>query len=78
MKQEKEERYKEYQETYAEQLKLLGFIASLEKDNFHIGESEQVSNRQKRRAKKLTKINDKDIKKYKKILATMAPVPEFK
>ena len=78
MKQEKEARLKEHNETYAEQLRLMGFIESLEKDNFHIGESEIVTGRQKRRAKKLTKINDKDIKKYKKILSTMPPVPEFK
>ena len=78
MKQEKEERYKEYCETYSEQLRLQGYIESLEKDNFHIKETEAVTNRQKRRARKLTKINNKDITKYKKILATMPALPEFK
>lgn len=78
MKQEKDARYKEYCETYAEQLQLLKFIASLEKDNEHIKDTEITSNRAKRRQKKLTKINDKDIKKYKKTLSLMPPVPEFK
>jgi len=74
----KEARYEEYCEAYAEQLRLLGFIKSLEADNEHIRDSEIVTNRQKRRAKKLIKINDKDIKKYNKVLSTMPEVPPFK
>jgi len=78
MKQEKDARYEEYCETYAQQLQLQGFINSLEKDNGHIKDSTIVTNRQKRRARKLTKINDKDIKKYKKLLEKLPPVPPFK
>ena len=78
MKQEKDARYKEYCETYAEQLQLLGYIKSLEKDNGHLRETTTTTNREARRVKKLIKINDKDIKKYNKALSKMPPVPEFK
>jgi len=78
MKQEKDARYKQYCEEYAEQLQLLGYIASLEKDNEHIGLATITTNREKRRQKKLIKINNKDIKKYNKALGLMPPVPPFK
>jgi hypothetical protein len=78
MKREKEARQEEYNDTYAEQLKLQGYIASLEKDNGNISDAAITTNREKRRARKLTKINDKDIKKYRKILSTLPPVPPFK
>ena len=80
MKQEKDARYKEYCETYADQLQLLGYISSLEKDNENIRETikSATTNRVKRHNKKLIKINDKDIKRYNKALSQMPPVPEFK
>jgi len=78
MKSEKDARYKEYCETYAEQLRLLGYIDSLEKDNEYINGINVTTGREKRRAKKLTKINDKDIKLYRKILSHMPEVPPFK
>ena len=80
MKAEKDARYKEYCETYAEQLRLQGYIQSLEKDNGHMvdKEAEGISKRGKRQIRKVTKINNKDIAKYKKILSKMPPLPEFK
>jgi len=80
MKREKEERYKEYCETYADQLTLMGYIRSLERDNEHLVDkvAEGTNNRGKRYAKRITKINNKDIERYKKILSKMPPVPEFK
>ena len=78
MKAEKDARYKEYCETYAEQLRLQGYIDSLEKDNEHNRLTTITTNRQKRLIKKFIKINDKDIKKYKKALRLMPPLPEFK
>lgn len=79
-KAEKQKRYEEHCEKYAEQLRLLGYISSLERDNESIRDSVNIasSGREKRRAKKLIKINDKDIKLYKRILGTMPAVPEFK
>jgi len=78
MKEEKDKRLAEYNETYADQLRLLGYIDSLERDNQHLIDMKPVTGRDKRRAKKLTKINDKDIKLYKKILERMPEVPPFK
>ena len=78
MKREKEERLAEYNETYAEQLRLLGYIESLEKDNQNLRDTETTTNRGARRVKKLIKINDKDIKMYRKFLSKMPEVPEFK
>jgi len=78
MQQEKKARYEEYSNTYAEQLRLLGYISSLEKDNQHLRDTETTTNRGARRVKKLIKINDKDIKMYKKALKKMPDVPEFK
>ena len=78
MKSEKDARYEEYSKTYAEQLQLLGYIKSLEKDNDDLRETTTTTNRGARHVKKLIKINNKDIKKYKKALSTMPPVPEFK
>ena len=80
MKQEKDARYKEYCETYAVQLQLQGYINSLERDNEHLRDkvAEGTNNRGKRRANKLTKINNKDIAKYKKILSKMPELPVFK
>ena len=78
MKAEKEARYKEYCETYAEQLRLQGYIDSLEKDNEHNRATTTTTRRGARLIKKFIKINDKDIKKYKKALSLMPPLPEFK
>ena len=78
MKQEKEARQKEYNEKYADQLQLLGYINSLEKDNEHINDTNATTFFGKRRLKKLLKINNKDIKMYKKALSRMPEVPEFK
>ena len=78
MKSEKDARLKEYNEAYAEQLQLLGYIKSLEKDNDDLREQTVTSNRVARRVRKLIKINDKDIKKYNKALKNMPPVPTFK
>ena len=78
MKREKEERLAEYNKTYAEQLRLLGYIESLEKDNQNLRDTETTTNRGARRVKKLIKINDKDIKMYRKFLSKMPEVPEFK
>ena len=80
MKEEKEARKKEHEETYAEQLQLMGYISSLEQDNEH---THSDLNRAKgffakRRLKKVIKLNDNDIKRYRKLLANMPPVPEFK
>ena len=78
MKQEKEARYEEYCETYAEQLRLQGYINSLEKDNEHNRVTTTTTRRGARLIRKFIKINDKDIKKYKKALKSMPPLPEFK
>jgi len=78
MKQEKEERYKEYCEKYEKQLQLQGYIDSLEKDNNDINVSAITDRRALRQAKKVIKINDKDIKMWKKQLSNLPPVPEFK
>ena len=80
MKEEKEARKKEYDETYADQLQLMGYITSLEQDNEH---THSDLNRAKgffvkRRLKKVIKLNDKDIKRYKGMLSNMPSVPEFK
>jgi len=80
MKQEKEKRYEEYCETYADQLQLQGYIDSLEKDNENITETIKAAttNRSKRYNNKIIKINNKDIKRYKAALSKMPPLPEFK
>ena len=78
MKDEKDARLKEYNETYADQLTLMGYISSLEKDNEHIDDSRATSFWAKRRVKKLRKINNNDITRYKKLLSKMPPVPPFK
>ena len=78
MKREKEERYEEYSSTYAEQLKFQGYINSLEKDNESLYDSKPTTGRGKRQIKKLIKINDKDIKRYKKVLSSLPLLPEFK
>ena len=78
MKKEKEARLEEYNRTYEEQLRLQGYINSLEKDNEHLMDAKPTSFFGKRRLKKLIKINDKDIKKYKKALSRMPEVPLFK
>jgi len=78
MKQEKDARYAVYCEEYSEQLRLLGYIASLEKDNEDLRITTTTTNRGARRVRKLIKINDKDIKMYNKALSKMPPVPEFK
>ncbi|MDR2589469.1 MAG: hypothetical protein LBC71_00535 [Oscillospiraceae bacterium] len=74
----KELRYEKYCEDYPEQVRLMGYINSLEKDNANINDAEIITNRQKRRAKKLVKINNKDIKKYQKMLELLPQAPEFK
>ena len=78
MKREKDARYEEHCKTYEEQLRLQGYINSLEKDNESLRDTETTTNRGARRVKKLIKINDKDIKMYNKWLSKMPPVPEFK
>ena len=78
MKQEKDARLKEYNEAFADQLQLQGYIRSLEKDNEDLRITTTTTNRGARRVRKLIKINDKDIKRYKKILSKMPPVPPFK
>ena len=78
MKQEKEVRYDEYSKTYAEQLRLQGYISSLEKDNEHIRLTEAKGFFANMRLRKLIKINAKDIKMYNKWLSKMPEVPEFK
>jgi len=75
---DKEARLAEYNEKYADQLRLQGYIRALEADNENIRDTEIVTGRQKRRAKKLIKINDKDIKIYNRMLANMLEVPPFK
>jgi len=78
MQEEKKKRQEEYNDTYSEQLRLMGYIENLEKDNEHIGDARPDTFFGKRRAKKLIKINDRDIKMYKKFLSKMPEVPEFK
>jgi len=78
MKAEKDARYKEYCETYSEQLRLQGYIDSLEKDNEHNRVTTTTTKRGARMIRKFIKINDKDIKMYKKALSKMPPLPEFK
>ena len=78
MKQEKDARLEDYNKQYAEQLQLLGYIASLEKDNEDLRITTTTTNRAARQVRKLIKINDKDIKKYNKDLSKMPPVPPFK
>jgi len=77
MKSEKDARYEDYCNTFAEQLQLQGFIKSLEKDNEDLRITTTTTNREARRVRKLIKINDKDIKKYNKALKAMPPVPPF-
>jgi len=78
MKREKDERLEEYNKTYADQLQLMGYIESLEKDNEHINDIKPTTFMGRRRVKSLLKINNKDIKRYNKALSKMPPVPEFK
>jgi len=78
MKREKEARYEEYSKTYADQLRLQGYINSLEKDNEPLFNAKPSGLLGRRRLKKLMKINDKDIKRYKKELSKMPEVPPFK
>ena len=78
MQEEKKKRYEEYCNTYSEQLRLKGYIENLENDNENIREAKPEKFFAKRHAKKLIKINDKDIKMYKKFLSKMPEVPEFK
>jgi len=79
MKAEKDARLAEHNEKYESQLRLQRFIESLERDNDNIRNADNITtNRQKRRAKKLIKINDKDIKTHKKALEALPPVPPFK
>jgi len=78
MKAEKEARLEKHNEQYAEQLRLMGYITSLEKDNENLNDADPTTGRGKRQVKRLIKINDKDIARYKKMLKKMPPVPEFK
>ena len=80
MKKEKDARYAQYNETYADQLQLQGYIDSLEKDNESIKEVIKTATKGgvRRHNNKILKINNKDIKKYQKALSSMPPVPEFK
>lgn len=78
MKAEKAARLEKHNEQYAEQLRLKGYITSLEKDNESLREAEPTTGRGRRQVKRLTKINQKDIDRYNKMLSRMPPVPEFK
>jgi len=78
MKRNKEARYEEYCSTYAEQLRFQGYINSLERDNESLYDAKPTTGRGKRQVKKLIRINDRDIKKYNKILKALPPVPQFK
>jgi len=78
MKAEKDKRLEEYNQKYEPQLKLLRFIESLEKDNDDIRNAEITTKRQQRQANKLIKINDKDIKMYRKALKALPEVPPLK
>ena len=78
MKAEKAARLEKHNEQYTEQLRLLGYINALERDNESLEEAKPTTGRGKRQVKKLMKINQKDINKYNKTLSKMPPVPEFK
>ena len=78
MKAEKDKRYEEYCNTYSEQLRFQGYIDSLQRDNESLADAKPTTGRGKRQVKRLTKINDKDIKLYQKYLSKMPPLPEFK
>jgi len=78
MKAEKAERLEKYNAEYEQQLRLKGYISSLEKDNESLKEAEPATGRGRRQVKRLMKINQKDIDKYNKMLSKMPPVPEFK
>lgn len=78
MKQEKEARFKEHSEKYALQIQLQGYIDSLQKDIDDVDESAIKTRRGLRQAKRVKKINSKDIKMYTKQLSKLPPVPEFK
>ena len=78
MKREKDARYEVYCKTYADQLRLQGYINSLEKDNEHLNDATPTTFFGKRRLKKLIKINDRDIKKYNRALSKMPEAPPFK
>ena len=78
MKAEKDARYEQYSKIYETQLRFMRYIESLERDNNNMREAEVTTNRAIRRRKKLIKINDRDIKMYKKALSKMPSVPEFK
>ena len=77
-KQEKEARLEEYNKTYEVQLQLQRYIKSLEKDIGDIEESLKTATRGARRLRKLIKINERDIKLYKKQLSVLPPLPPFK
>jgi len=78
MKRNKDARYEEYCNTYAEQLRFQGYINSLERDNESLYDAKPTTGRGRRQVKKLIRINDRDIKKYNKILKALPPVPPFK
>jgi hypothetical protein len=81
MKADKEARLEKYNEEFAEQIRLQGYIDSLEKDNEaneRIASSGSTSAKVRRSHKKFIAINLKDIKRYKKMLSKMPPAPEFK
>ena len=81
MKADKEARLEKHNEEFAEQIRLQGYIESLEKDNEaneRIISAESTSGKAKRHHKKFIAINQKDINRYKKLLSKMPPVPEFK
>jgi len=78
MKRNKEARYEEYNNTYAEQLRFQGYVNALERDNESLNDAKPTTGRGRRQVKKLIRINDRDIKKYNKILKALPPVPPFK
>jgi len=77
-KQDKDARLEVYNTTYEQQLKLHHYIKSLEKDIADIEESLKTATKGARRLKKLIKINERDINAYKKMLASLPPLPPFK
>jgi hypothetical protein len=81
MKADKEARLEKHNEEFADQIRLQGYIESLEKDNEaneRIVNSESTPGKVRRSHKRFIAINLKDINRYKKMLSKMPPVPEFK
>ena len=76
--QDRDARYEEYCNTYEQQLTLNRYITSLNKDIENLHDVLQSATKGARRIKKLIKINERDVIKYKKMLETLPPLPPFK